>query len=71
MKCPTCKGGMEQIEQDYVVELPNGEEVRLEGVPAWFCERCDTTLVEDDVIEAIDDMLEHWDTLTVDGGEEE
>lgn len=69
MKCPFCKGDMIEELLDYNVELEDGQEVRLEEVPTWVCEKCDHTEVEAEVIEAINDMLEHLDT--VQAGEEE
>jgi hypothetical protein len=38
-------------------------------VPTWVCESCDHTEVEQEVIEAVEDMLEHLDTVA--SGEEE
>jgi YgiT-type zinc finger domain-containing protein len=72
MKCPYCKTPMVETEIDYLVEIENGEQLRLEGVPSWVCEACDYTAVEDEVIEAVEDMLAHLDTVAGDdGGEEE
>jgi YgiT-type zinc finger domain-containing protein len=59
---------MVEVEQVFVVQLDDGQELRLEDVPAWLCESCDHTEVEDEVIEAIEDMLAHMDTVA---GEEE
>jgi len=53
---------------DYIVDV-DGEELRLEEVPTWVCESCDHTEVEPEVIEAVEDMLEHLDTVA--SGEEE
>mgnify|MGYP001381486228 FL=1 len=69
MKCPYCRGEMSEEFLDYIVELEDGQQLRLEDVPTWVCEKCDYTEVEEEVIEAIEDMLEHLDT--VQGGEEE
>ncbi|MCA9872405.1 MAG: YgiT-type zinc finger protein [Anaerolineales bacterium] len=69
MKCPYCRGEMREEMLDYVVELEDGQQLRLEEVPTWVCEKCDHTEVEEEVIEAIEDMLEHLDT--VQEGEEE
>lgn len=71
MNCPYCKGPMVEEEMDYVVELDDGQEIRIEGVPTWFCEHCDYTMVEDDVIEAVEDMLEHLDEVGADAADEE
>ena len=56
MKCDVCKGSMVQECSSYKTEL-NGEEVIIEDVPVWVCQQCDATLLDDDVIEAIEDML--------------
>lgn len=69
MECVYCKGPMVEQLMDYVVKR-NGVELRLEEIPTWVCERCDTTLVEDEVIEAVEDMLAHLDTVAADAEEE-
>jgi YgiT-type zinc finger domain-containing protein len=71
MKCPICKAPME--EELLVYELEHeGEKLRLEDVPTWVCPQCDHTLVEEAVIETVEDMLSHMDTLGSAGaGEEE
>ena len=69
MECLYCKGPMVEQLMDYVVKR-NGGELRLEDIPTWVCERCDATLVEDAVIEAVEDMLEHLDTVTAETEEE-
>jgi len=56
---------------DYVVELEDGRQLRLEEVPTWVCEKCDYTEVEAEVGEAIEDMLEHLDTVQAGAEEEE
>ncbi len=53
---------MVEEELDYIFER-DGEKLRLEGVPTWVCERCDFTQVSDEVVDAIEDMLEHLDTV--------
>lgn len=70
MKCPYCKGQMREELLDYIVEREDGQHLRLEEVPTWFCEKCDYTEVEEEVGEAIEDMLSHLDTVQR-GGEEE
>ncbi len=72
MKCPYCKAPMVEEEQVFVVQLEDGRELRLEDVPTWICESCDHTEVEPEVIEAVEDMLEHMDTVSgvEDAGEE-
>ncbi|MCA9918723.1 MAG: YgiT-type zinc finger protein, partial [Anaerolineales bacterium] len=32
-------------------------EIMIEDVPVWVCEQCDSSYLDDDVIEAIEDML--------------
>lgn len=56
MKCDVCKGSMVQENSSYKTKL-NGEEVIIEDVPVWVCQQCDATLLDEDVIEAIEDML--------------
>ena len=68
MKCPYCRGEMREELLDYIVEMEDGQQLRLEEVPTWYCEKCDYTEVEEEVGEAIEDMLEHLDTVQ---GEEE
>jgi YgiT-type zinc finger domain-containing protein len=40
----------------YKTEI-NGEEIMIEDVPIWVCEQCDSSFLDDEVIEAIEDML--------------
>ncbi|MFW6184570.1 MAG: YgiT-type zinc finger protein [Chloroflexota bacterium] len=68
--CEICKAPMGQELQDYVVEW-HGQEVVVEDVPLWVCEQCGYTLVEDEVIEAVEDMLEHMETVLSDEEEQE
>ena len=70
MKCPYCKAPMVEEEQAYIVQLEDGVELRLDDVPTWVCEICDHTKVEDDVIDTINDMLDHLDTFGTSGEEE-
>jgi len=70
MKCPYCKAPMVEEEMSYVVQLEDGQELRLQDVPTWVCESCDHTLVDEDVIATVEDMLSHIDTFEQ-GGEEE
>lgn len=35
-----------------------GQELLVEEVPTWVCEQCDATEVDDDVIEAVEEMLD-------------
>ena len=65
MTCEVCKAPMVQEQQDYVVEVEDGE-LLLEDVPIWVCEQCGYSFVEDEVIEAVEDMLEHMDTVASD-----
>jgi YgiT-type zinc finger domain-containing protein len=70
MKCPYCKADMVEERLSYTVTY-EGEDLTLEGVPTWVCEACDTTLVEDEVIEAVEDMLEHLDTVQAEPADED
>lgn len=63
--CPVCKAPMEQVLQDYIVELDD-QEVVVEDVPIWVCEQCGFDEVEEEVIEAVEDMLAHMDTMLAD-----
>lgn len=56
MKCSVCKGNMVQEMTTYKTEI-NGEEVLIEDVPLWVCEQCDSSFLDDEVIEAVEDML--------------
>ena len=56
MKCTVCKGNMMQESTNYKTEI-NGEELLIEDVPIWVCEQCDSSFLDDEVIEAIEDML--------------
>ena len=56
MKCSVCKGTMMQESTNYKTEV-NGDELIIEDVPVWVCEQCDSSLLDDEVIEAIEDML--------------
>jgi len=69
MKCPYCKAPMVEEEMVYLVQLGDGQELRLEDVPTWVCEVCDHTQVDEDVIETVEDMLSHLDVFGQ--GEEE
>jgi YgiT-type zinc finger domain-containing protein len=70
MKCPICKADMVEEMLNYTVDH-EGHTLTLEGVPTWVCEACDHTLVEEDVIEAVEDMLEHLDTVQAGSDEAE
>ncbi|MCZ7673254.1 MAG: YgiT-type zinc finger protein [Chloroflexi bacterium] len=69
MKCPFCNAPMTEELLDYLVEIDD-QEIKIEEVPTWVCETCDHTEVEEDVIEAVEDMLAHLDTVQA-GAEEE
>ena len=56
MKCSVCKGNMVQETTTYRTEI-NNEEVLIEDVPIWVCEQCDSSFLDDEVIDAIEDML--------------
>lgn len=68
MRCPICRAPMMLEERAFIVEI-DGQDVQLEDVPTWVCERCDHVHVDPEVIEAVEDMLEHLDTVAA--GEEE
>ena len=69
MKCPYCNAPMAEELLDYIVEI-DGQEIKLEAVPTRVCDICDHTEVEEEVIEAVEDMLSHLDTVQ-EGAEEE
>ena len=70
MKCPYCKAPMVEEEMSYVVQLEDGQQLRLEDVPTWVCESCDFTVVDEDVIATVEDMLAHMDVFAGSGEEE-
>ena len=70
MICEVCKAPMAQELQDYIVEL-EGEQLMIEDVPIWVCEQCGYSFTEEAVIEAVEDMLEHMDTVTADDAADE
>jgi len=63
--CPVCKAPMEQVLQDYIVDR-DGQEMVVEDVPIWVCEQCGYDEVEEEVVDAIEDMLAHMDTVLAD-----
>lgn len=63
--CPVCKAPMEQVLQDYIVDM-DGQEMVVEDVPIWVCDQCGYDEVEAEVIDAIEDMLAHMDTVLED-----
>lgn len=66
--CPICKAPMEQLLQDYIVEIEEGEVV-VEDVPIWVCDQCGYDEVEEEVVEAVEEMLAHMDTVLADAEE--
>ena len=56
MKCSVCKGNMVQDSTNYKTEI-DGDEVIIEDVPIWVCEQCDSSFLDEEVIEAVEDML--------------
>ena len=60
--CEICKGTMVEELQDYTVEA-GGDQILIEDVPIWVCEQCGFSEVEQEVVEAIEDMLAHMDTV--------
>jgi YgiT-type zinc finger domain-containing protein len=63
--CDVCKAPMVQELQDYTVDTEAGQ-LLIEEVPIWICEQCGYSFVEEDVIAAVEDMLEHMDTVVFD-----
>jgi len=55
--------------QDYTVEV-DGDQILVEDVPIWVCEQCGFSEVEQEVIEAIEDMLAHMSTVLEDEASE-
>lgn len=70
MRCPYCRRPMVEEEMVYVVQLEDGQELRLEDVPTWVCESCDYSTVEEAVIATVEDMLAHLDVFAGAGEEE-
>lgn len=69
MKCPYCNAPMTEELLDYVVDV-DGQQIKLEEVPTWVCDMCEHTEVEPEVIEAVEDMLAHLDTVQAESEEE-
>lgn len=63
--CEICKAPMVQERQDYKVDTDAGQ-LLVEEVPIWVCEQCGYSFIEEDVIAAVEDMLEHMDTVVTD-----
>lgn len=70
MKCPYCNAPLTEELLDYIVEIDD-QEIKLEDVPTWVCDTCDHTEVDEEVIEAVEDMLAHLDTVQTEVVEEE
>lgn len=68
--CEICKGTMVEEFQDYTVEV-DGDQILVEDVPIWVCEQCGFSEVEQEVVEAIEDMLAHMDTVLEDEAHED
>lgn len=58
--CPYCKAPMTVELLNYKMER-DGEELLLEEVPTWVCEQCEATIVDDEVIAAVEEMLDELD----------
>ena len=56
MRCEFCNGHMEQQLRDFTVTR-GGQQLLIEDVPTWVCERCDEIVVEEEVGMAVEDML--------------
>lgn len=63
--CDVCNGPMEEELIDYYVDF-DGEQILIEDVPTWVCAQCDNTIIEEDVIEAVEDLLDHLDDVATD-----
>ena len=63
--CDVCKSPMDEDVTDFVVEM-DGEQLTLEDVPVWVCPQCDSVIVDEDIIEAVEDMLAHLDEVMAD-----
>lgn len=68
--CEICKAPMEETLQDYIKEI-DGQQILVEDVPIWVCEQCGYHEVEEEIIEAVEDMLEHMDTVISDQEQED
>jgi YgiT-type zinc finger domain-containing protein len=69
MKCPYCNAPLTEELLNYIVKVDD-QELTLEDVPTWVCETCDYNEVEDEIVEAVEDMLAHLDTVQADPEEE-
>ena len=56
--CDICKAPMEEELTDYYLDFA-GEKLLIEDVPTWVCSQCDHSFVEDEVIEAVEDLIAH------------
>ena len=63
--CEICKGLMEEELADYTLDI-DGEQILIEDVPTWVCTQCDHSYVEEEVIEAVEDLLDHLDDVATD-----
>lgn len=60
-RCEICLAPMEQELQDYEVEHA-GQRLRLEEVPVWVCIQCGEIVVDDEVVEAVEELLHSIET---------
>lgn len=56
MTCPYCRGVMTEESMDYKV-VRDSQELLVEDVPTWVCEQCEATLVDDEIVEAVEKMV--------------
>ncbi len=60
------------IEEMLLYEVEHGAEmIQLEDVPTWVCEQCDHTHLEPNIVETVEDMLAHLDTMQSGASEEQ
>ena len=63
--CEICKGLMEEELTDYTLDY-DGEQLLIEDVPTWVCTQCGHTFVDEDIIDAVEDLLDHLDEVAED-----
>jgi YgiT-type zinc finger domain-containing protein len=54
--CPYCRGVMSEELMVYKV-VRDGQELLVEDVPTWVCQQCEATLVDDEIVEAVEKMV--------------
>ena len=63
-RCEICLAPMEQELQDYTVERA-GQRLTLEEVPVWVCVQCGDMVVDEEVIEAVEELLDSIETGSI------